>query len=81
MKKHDLLDFDIDEFASEIKNIVIETKEAAREVNMGQHDSFFEDVYDKIPANIAEQKDELNSHLTDYGNWYDNLEHWDVDIR
>ena len=59
MKKHDLLDFDIDEYRAENKKHIQELRDMGREVSFGKWDSFFEDVYDELPPNIAEQREEL----------------------
>lgn len=78
MKKHDLLDFDMEEFTAEIKKIIQDTRDQAREVNMGDGYSLFDDVYDTPTPNIVEQRAELAEHLKEYGDWYDNLDQWDL---
>jgi 2-oxoisovalerate dehydrogenase E1 component alpha subunit len=53
MKKHDLLDFDLDEFKDGIKKMVYEARDVGRNVSYGQWSSFFDDVYDEMPQHIA----------------------------
>ena len=36
--------------------------------------SLFDDVYDKLPAHLLEQREELRSHLETYGHKYDFLD-------
>ena len=73
MQKHDLIDFDMAEFKAETKKKIQDLRDLGREVSYGKWDSFFDDVYDELPPNIAEQKEELRQHLEEYKDWYKNL--------
>lgn len=35
--------------------------------------SLFDDVYDRLPAHLIEQKEELRQHLAEYGHKYEFL--------
>lgn len=59
MQKNDLIDFDLAEFKAQTKKKIQDLRDLGREVSHGKWDSFFDDVYDEMPPNIAEQKEEL----------------------
>jgi TPP-dependent pyruvate/acetoin dehydrogenase alpha subunit len=71
LTKHDLLDFDIDEFREGVKKIVYEARDVGRAAGYGQWSSFFDDVYDQMPKHIAAQKESLRTHLEANKDSYD----------
>lgn len=53
MKKHDLLAFDVEEFQAGKSAEIKAARDVGREVNYGNWDMFFDDVYDELPPNVA----------------------------
>jgi 2-oxoisovalerate dehydrogenase E1 component alpha subunit len=68
LKKHDLLDFDVDEFNSITRKEVLAARKLGRAGKYGSWDQVFEDVYDEPTAPLLEQREELRIHLE---------KHWD----
>lgn len=58
---------------ADARKIVTETLHACQKHKFPSVLSLFDDVYDKLPEHLKEQREELKQHLKDYGDKYDFL--------
>lgn len=49
---------------------VLEKFNASEKIQKKNIEELFEDVYDELTPNLIKQRDELQSHLKEYGNNY-----------
>lgn len=53
---------------------ITDTLHKCQKIKFPAMESLFEDVYDKLPRHLEEQRDELKEHLRVYGDKYDFLD-------
>ncbi len=58
------------EYRNEVKNQVVESLKKCQKHKFPPVDTLFDDVYDKLPAHLLEQREELRDHLRKYSDKY-----------
>ena len=53
---------------------ITDTLHKCQKIKFPAMESLFEDVYDKLPVHLQEQRNELKEHLKEYGHKYDFLD-------
>jgi len=64
-----------DQIRKKYKDEIIKTLRESAELPKPGMDELFNDVYDKMTANLIEQKNELKEHLKKYRSHYENKGH------
>jgi 2-oxoisovalerate dehydrogenase E1 component alpha subunit len=70
MKNYGLFDIDTNQLRKDIRQEILKAKDIATSRKFKSWEIMFTGVYDELPKNLQEQKEELKNHLEKYGDKY-----------